>query len=76
MGDGQIYLTILATPHKMLPRIFTAHTEKLQTDLCPGKDRRRRPPVHFSFMTRLRIAGNKSTGRFDSQTQLGNISLS
>jgi len=59
------------TPDKVFPGIFAAHAEKLQPDVFTGQNGRRRAPIHFRFITRFRIAGNKCTGGIQPQIQPG-----
>ena len=62
--------------YKVLARVLAPHAKKLQPDLLPGQDRRRRPPIRFPFMTRFRVAWNKGAGRIDSQSQLRKPNIS
>src|SRR5664280_295662 len=56
--------------YKVLAGILAPHTKKLQPDLLPGQDRCCRAPIHFPFITRLRVARNKGAGCIDSQSHL------
>src|SRR5664280_2515153 len=51
--------------YKVLAGILAPHTKKLQPDLLPGQDRCCRAPIHFPFITRLRVARNKGAGCID-----------